>query len=70
MENLEKKSLEDQIKHIVNLDDKEYNDKLLTSNLRKIILEMEKDYISSFSDYKTHLSPSYWENKSSYFNIS
>lgn len=67
---LENKSLQEQLKHIINLPDDEYSDKLLTSKLRAHIEKVEKEYISWFSDYKTHIAPSYWELKWSNFNLS
>lgn len=67
---LKDKSLEDQLKYIVNLDDEEYDDSLLTSDLRKFILDFEKDYVTTLSDYKQHIAPSYREITSGNFNIS
>ena len=64
------KSLEDQLKYIINLDDADYNDSLLTSELRKYILDFEKEYVTTLSDYKEHIAPSYREVRGGDFNIS
>jgi len=50
--------------------DNEYSDKKLTSKLRQYISEVEKHYSTTISDYKSHISPSFWEFKSNKFNIS
>jgi len=67
---LKDKWLSEQIKLIIELPDKEYSDKKLTSKLRQYIAEVEKHYSSTISDYKSHISPSFWEFKSTQFNIS
>lgn len=67
---LKDKWLSEQIKLIIELPDKEYSDKKLTSKLRQYILEVEKHYSSTISDYKSHIAPSFWEFKSTQFNIS
>lgn len=67
---LAEKSLQEQLRHIISIPDSEYNDKLLTSKLRSHIEEIEKDFISWFSDYKTHIAPSYWELKPWSFSVS
>ncbi len=64
------KSLEEQLKYIINLPDDKYDDKLLTPELRKYILEYEKEYVNTLADYKDHIAPSYFEVKPSYFNVS
>jgi hypothetical protein len=67
---LENKSLEEQLKTIIQLPDDEYKDSLLTSDLRKYIIAYEKEYISTLSDYKSHIAPSLREVKATYCNIS
>lgn len=67
---LENKKLEEQIKYILNLPDEKYSDKLLTNELKKHITEIEKNYISSLTDYKSHIAPSYRETKWNHFNLS
>jgi hypothetical protein len=62
--------LRDQVKYLLELPDNEYNDKLLTSKLRQYISETEKEYASVINDYKTHIAPSYWEFKSTHYNVS
>jgi len=64
------KSLEEQLKYIITLTDDEYKDDLLTSELRKYILDFEKEYITTLSDYKEHIAPSYREVRGGDFNIS
>ncbi len=67
---LKDKSLEDQLKYIVKMKDEQYNDNILTPELRKYILEFEQDYVKVISDYKEHIAPSYREVTSGNFNIS
>lgn len=67
---LKDKSLEDQLNYLVNLDEDKYNDDLLTSDLRKYILEFEQDYVKTLTDYKEHIAPSYREVRWWDFNIS
>jgi len=64
------KALRDQVKYLLELPDNEYNDKLLTSKLRQYISETEKEYASVINDYKSHIAPSYWEFKSTHYNVS
>lgn len=59
-----------QVKDILNLPDAEYDDKLLTSQLRQYIKEVDTHYTSLLSDYKSHIAPSYWEFKVPNFNVS
>jgi hypothetical protein len=67
---LENKSLEEQLKTIIQLPDDEYKDSLLSGELRKYVLAYEKEYIATLADYKSHIAPSVWEVKPTYFNIS
>ncbi|HMT00765.1 MAG TPA: ATP-binding protein [Candidatus Absconditabacterales bacterium] len=62
--------LKDQIKKMLELPDKDYSDKLLTSELRRYIQATEKSFHSSMSDIKTHIAPSYREIKGNQFNVS
>lgn len=64
------KELRDQVKYILELPDEEYNDKLLTSKLRQFIADVEKEYTTVVSDYKTHIAPSYREFTPTHYNIS
>lgn len=66
---LKDKKLEDQFKYILNLPDDKYSDNLLTSQLRKLINENEKDYVSSLNSYKSHICPAFFEIKWSYFRL-
>ena len=65
-----KLSLKDQVKKLLQMKDQEYSDSKLTSELRTYIAEVEKEHNSIISDYKTHISPSYWEFKANNFNVS
>lgn len=67
---LENKSLEEQLKIIIQLPDEEYKDSLLSSQLRKYVLAYEKEYISTLADYKSHIAPSMREVKPTYCSIS
>ncbi len=67
---LKDKSLEDQLKYLVQMKDEDYNDSLLTSELRRYILDFEKDYVTTLADYKSHIAPSYWEVSGGHFNVS
>lgn len=62
--------LRDQIRKIAELPTEQYNDKLLTSELRWYLIDIEKQFLTATTNYKTHISPSYRELKSSNFNIS
>ncbi|MBP6910251.1 DUF87 domain-containing protein [Patescibacteria group bacterium] len=62
--------LTEQIKQLIEMPDEKYNDKLLTSELRKHIQKVEKEYVTSLADYKSHMAPSFWEIKPSGVNIS
>jgi hypothetical protein len=55
---------------LLELPDDQYDDKKLTSKLRKYILETENQYNSVISDYKSHIAPSYWEFKPIRYNVS
>jgi len=63
-------SLQDQLKEILHTPDEKYSDKLLTSQMRKYILWVEKEYVSSMADYKSHMAPSYWEVQANSVNVS
>jgi uncharacterized protein YeeX (DUF496 family) len=57
------KDLKEQVKYILELPDSEYSDKMLTSQIREYITEVQQHYNSTISDYKSHIAPSYWEFK-------
>jgi conjugal transfer ATP-binding protein TraC len=69
-ENYKTKPLKDQIQFLINLPDDEYSDKLLTSQLRSYIVDNEKQYLASLSDYKSHIAPSFREVTRKHTNIS
>ena len=52
------------------MDDDKYSDTLLTSKLRKYIIEFEKEYVKTLRDHKEHIAPSYREMKGNYINVS
>jgi hypothetical protein len=62
--------LSDEIKNLLALPDDQYNDSKLSSRLRSYILDVEKQYTSVITDYKSHIAPSYWEYKPLTFNVS
>ena len=45
-------SLKDQVRALLDMPDEKYDDKLLTSELRKFILDNEKEHNATLSDYK------------------
>lgn len=63
-------SLTEQIKKLIEMPDDKYSEKLLTSDLRRHIQKVEKEYVASLADYKSHIAPSYREVKPSQVNIS
>ena len=67
---LKDKPLEEQLKEIIEMDDDKYSDNLLTSKLRKYIIEFEKEYVKTLRDHKEHIAPSYREMKGNYINVS
>lgn len=67
---LKNKSLQEQLKYILALEDDKYNDNLLTPELRKYIVAIEKDYVATLADYKMHVAPSNREIKPGYFSMS
>ena len=64
------KTLKDQVKYILELPDEEYSDKKITQELRKYILETEKQYNSVLADYKSHIAPSFWKVEWPQFQLS
>lgn len=67
---LKNKSLEEQLRYLLALQDDKYNDNLLTSDLRKYILNVEKEYVATLNDYKAHIAPSHWEMQLNHFSMS
>lgn len=62
--------LKEQIKVMLEMSDSEYSDKLLTSDMRRYLQEVEKEFNQTTTDVKTHVAPSYREVKGNSFNIS
>lgn len=63
-------SLKEQVKVVLELPDTEFDERKLSSEMRKYIKEVEDEYTQNISDFKSHIAPSYWENKNTYFNVS
>lgn len=64
------KSLKEQVKYILELPDEEYSDKKITQELRKYIMETEKQYNTVLADYKSHIAPSFWKVEGPQFQLS
>lgn len=62
--------VKEQLKQLIAMGDDQYSDKLLNADLRKYLLDLEKDYQKAMADYKSHIAPSYWEVQTSYVNVS
>lgn len=62
--------LDEQLRQLMTMDEEKYSDKMLTPELRKYLNDIENEYRSSLSDYKTHIAPSYFEVKPSHINVS
>lgn len=67
---MKNKSLDEQLKYLLSLEDEAYNENLISPELRKHIVDLEKEYVSTLKDYKMHLAPSYREVKGNHFNVS
>jgi len=65
-----KQPLATQIQTLLALPDDEYSDSLLTSEMRKYILDTERQYAATLSSYKSHIAPSYWQVEWSKMHIS
>ncbi|MDR0859457.1 MAG: hypothetical protein LBO09_00270 [Candidatus Peribacteria bacterium] len=63
-------TLRDQVRKILETPDDQYSDKLLTSEMRKYITDVEDEYSKNISDFKSHIAPSYREAKITDINIS
>jgi conjugal transfer ATP-binding protein TraC len=64
------KSLDEQLRAILALPDEQYDENMLTPELRRHIVDMEKEYVSTLQDYKSHIAPSYREVQSGQFSLS
>lgn len=62
--------LRDQVKYLLELPDDQYDDKKLTSKLRQYISATEKEYGKVVANYKSHISPSFWEFSPTRYNVS
>lgn len=63
-------TLRDQVRKILETPDDQYNEKMLTSDMRGYIKEVEDEYARNISDFKSHIAPSYWEAKITDINVS
>lgn len=63
-------TLRDQVRKILDTPDDQYNDKMLTSEMRRYIKEVEDEYAKNISDFKSHIAPSFREAKITDINIS
>lgn len=68
--NLQGKTLDEQLKALLALPDEQYDENLLTPEVRKYVMDVEKEYVSTLQDYKTHIAPSYREVQSGQFSVS
>ncbi len=68
--NLQGNSLDEQLKSLLALPDEQYDENLLTPQIRKYVMDVEKEYVSTLQDYKTHISPSYREVQPGQFSVS
>ena len=55
----EEESLDDQLRKILETPDKDFSESMISPKLRKYVLELEQEYVSTMKDYKMHLAPSY-----------
>jgi len=62
--------LKEQVRQLLSIKDDAYNDSLLNSDLRKYLLNVEKDFLSAMQDYKSHIAPSYRAANPSNFQLS
>ena len=68
--NNKKENLQNKIKEILTIPDEEFNDKMITSDIRQYISNAEKDFSKTMVDFKSHIAPSYREVKNNVINIS
>lgn len=64
------KGLKEKVKEILLVPDKDFDEKKLTSDIRRYIKEVDKHYNSIIDDYKSHIAPSYWEFQGNNYNVS
>lgn len=63
-------TLKEKVVKLLELSDEQYSDKLLDSELRGFLYDVEKEFLSATASYKTHIAPSFWEVKGWSLNIS
>ncbi len=64
----QKKQLHQKTKELIKKD--KVTSKDLDQQVRKYLLESEKEYKEAVATYKTYIAPSYWEFAPAYFNLS
>jgi len=64
----QKRQLHQKTKELIKKD--KVTSKDLDQQLRKYLLESEKEYKEAVATYKTYIAPSYWEFTPAYFNLS
>ena len=63
-------TLKEQVRVILETPDDQYSDKMLSSEMRRYIKQVEDEYVQNISDFKSHIAPSYWESKTTEINVS
>ncbi|MFA7284191.1 MAG: DUF87 domain-containing protein, partial [Candidatus Absconditabacterales bacterium] len=63
-------TLKEKVLKLLELTDDQYSDKLLDSETRGFLLDVEKEFLTATASYKTHIAPSYREVQGGQFNIS
>lgn len=63
-------SLKEQVRAILEMPDDQYDDKKLSSDMRRYIKEVEDEYSKNITDFKSHIAPSYREAKTTEVNVS
>jgi len=66
----DKEKLKQKTKELIEMPDEKYSHKLLDQQVKKYLLETEKEYKEAIATYKTYIAPSYREFTPTYFNIS
>jgi len=63
-------SLRDQVRKVLETPDEQYSDKLLSSEMRRYIKDVEDQYSKNIADFKSHVAPSYRQSETTKFNVS
>jgi len=54
-------TLKEKVLKLLELTDDQYSDRLLDSETRGFLLDVEKEFLTATASYKTHIAPSYRE---------